>query len=549
MFRHLRIVLFAFVISASLFVFSQSAFASSSLIISDDSSLGRVTVENDVYKASWQYTARADESFNQSGGNLYGLYFKATDPSMMNNLVAVANYGNGNSVVWAGVGGSGQTRLYISDSQPSPTATNSFADLIGDNNLSGILLDHSVNEARDGSVHLSFTFDLKNQATGEVWLRVAKNWIAYPDGRLDLSITRTFMRGGYVSEPATCFTWNKNGGWTRFEKYGYNWGQDQSPKMISIDGIDQINNMTWDKLNMFYPLWVRLAGSAIAPDITVAAVGGLQSSGLYNLGQTVWNGQPGATMEQSVFGIPLVTAYSMAWMGWWGGNPPQGNRYRFVPAEASETDNYQITLAEPPQVLQNMPIVSNIKLSQINANDAEVSWTTNIPCSSLVTFSSNGNNSINTAVSSGFTTQHIMKMSNLLASKTYNYTVGDSNTEAVLGSGEFNTLAQASFVSLSVSLDKAFWSSYLSYLNRTLTVNYLLTNNGAKDAETTEIVGDRSTAGVTGLTLPLLTGSLSAGKTKVFSVNYLVPPQVMAFNSFLSGKATDIDGKQYSFPN
>lgn len=551
--EHLRYAIAIIIITFVTFIsMGQSALAAP-FTVSDDPNTGSVSVENNIYKAVWQYKTNPAQNNNQSGGNLFGLYFKATDPLAQNNLVAVANYGNSNSVIWAGVGGSGQTAMYAADSPPGSPGTYSWNDLIGDNNLSGILLGHSVQQDSNGAINISFTFNVINQSTDITWYQVTKNWIAYPDGHLELGISRKFLRSGYISEPRTTFTWNKNGGWTSFEKYGYGWGQNQSEsRLVTINGIENVDGETWNALNMFYPLWVRLAGSSTAPDITVEATGGFQSSGLYSLGQAVWNGPPGATMEQSVYSnpSPQVTAYAMAWMGWWGGNPPDGSRYRLVPSQTTITDNYQITLGQQPAEMQNLPQVSNINIAHIGANDATLSWTTNIPSGSIVNYATSGQTNESTVIAPGLTTQHSVHVSGLASSSSYRYTVGDSSSMAVQGGGQFDTLGTGTGagMTLTVTLDNAHWSSYQDYQNRILAVSYFVTNDGTNNMQSAIIMDNRLSAGVVNMTLPVHLGSLSAGQTTTFEISYRVPSGIALFQSQLSGLAEDAQGNSYPFP-
>jgi len=548
-FRLLKVFFLAAVISVfSLLIGSQGAFAASSLSVSDNQNTGNVVVENDVYKVVLKYKALTQEHNNLSGGNLYGLYYKATDPHLQNNLVAVANYGDGNSVIWAGIGGSGATRMYAADRSPASSGNNSFADLLGDNNLSGVLLDHNIEQAGDGSVNISFTFDVKNQATGVAWYRITKHWTVYPDGRLSLTINRNFLREGYISEPGTVFSWDKRGGWSRFEKYGHQWGEsDASDKMLSIDGIDNVDGQTWDTLNMFYPRWVRLAGSQSAPDITVEAVDGFESSGLFNLGRTLWNGQSGATMEQSVYSTSQVTAYAMAWVGWWGGNPPNGSRYRHVTGNTSITDNYTITLGDEPSEMQNLPRITNIQQNNLGAGEAMITWDTNIPTASSVKYLEAGQWQERETVVSENTTRHSVLVSGLHSGATYRYSVGESDSRAVKGSGKFFT-SQVSQVNLGLTFNYSRWNSYSDYLYGVLLAQYSVINQGVVEAASVDITRESSTSGVSGRNLPLNLGRLRSGESVVFDVNYVVPRGVSSYRTHLYGLAIDNNGNRSYFP-
>jgi hypothetical protein len=543
------LVLAVFISVFSLLIGSQVAFAATSLSVSDDQNSGNIVVENDVYKAVWKYKSLAQENNNLSGGNLYRLYYKATDPQAINNLVAVANYGNGSSVIWAGIGGAGATRMYAADSSPATYGNNSFSDLIGDNNLSGVLLDHRIEQASDGTIHISITYDVKNQYTGVAWYRITKDWIAYPDGRLALTTNRNFLRDGYISEPGTVFSWDKRGGWTRFEKYGHQWGESNSyNKLISINDINNVDGETWDTLNMFYPRWVRLAGSQSAPDITVEAVGGFDSSGLFNLGRSLWNGQSGATMEQSVFGTSQVTAYAMAWLGWWGGNPPTGARYRHVTAQTSITDNYTITLAGEPAEMQNLPRITNVQQNYLGAGESIITWDTNIPSTSRVKYAETGQSQEREIAVSGTDTRHSVHITGLRPNATYRFNVGESSSLAIQGSGEF-VASQSPTVDLSLSFKYARWNSYNDYLSGLLSAQYSVTNQGAVEAASVDITRESSTSGVSGQNLPLSLGRLGCGESVVFDINYAVPHGVSAYHTELYGIATDNGGNQRYFPS
>lgn len=550
MFRCLKVVFAVALISVvSMLAGTQTGLASASFNVSDDPGTGRVSVENDLYKAIWNYKTDPARSNNQSGGNLYGLYYKPTDPLQSNNLISVANQGNGNAVICSGVGGSGQTRMYAADSPPPASSNYSFGDLIGDNNLSGTLLDHHIQQNSDGSVSITFTYDVRNQATGVSWYRAEKQWVVYPDGHLTLTINRQFLRSGYISEPGTSFLWDKaGGGWTRFEKYGHGWSEDSSQdRMVSIQGIDTVNEKTWDSLNQFYPLWTRMAGSATAPDITVTAVGGFESSGLFGLGQTAWNGSSGATMEQNVFGNSLVTTYGMIWTGWWGGNPPNGSRYKFVSAPTAISDIYQITLGGEPQEMSGLPRISDISISNIDSGGATFSWTTDVPAESTVRYAPTNQWREQVATAPGLSTTHSVRVTNLGPNTVYRYNVGTSSSVAVGGSGEFSTSATTD-LHLSLSLSTVYWASYQDYLDRVVSAQFSVLNQGSSNAAIVDIVRDSSSASVTSVNMPVHVGSLPGGTNDTFEVRYLVPAGVQSFRTFLYGIATDASGLQHPFP-
>jgi len=528
---------------------SPAAMGASSMTVSDNTDSGLLVVQNDVYKAVFGYKATAQNSYNRSGGNLVGLYYKSTDPLSSNNLVNVANYGDGRSTLMAGVGGTGMTHLYASDTLPGSTSTNRFADLIGDNNESGILSSKSVAYNADGSVSINFVFRVRNQNTGVEWYQVEKTWTADRNGRIGYVLKLSFLRSGYISEPTTVFKWDRRGGWTRFEKFGHDWlSAPSTGYMVSILGLDRADGLTWDSLNRFHPDLVRVAGSTKAPDITVESVGGFDALGSYQLGRSLFGSPANPTMEQSAYTNSSSTGYAMAWFSWWGGNPPVGSRYHFVNQGTSYTDSYSISLASMPSQLGGIPKISNVAVTGITKDGATLTWNTDIPSPSAVKYGV-PNGSERTVSDASLVTNHSIHISGLNGSTSYNYRVVSGASTAVDGDGIIRTSVSRRNFNLQLSASDTKWSTYSDYQSRILTVSYTVVNSGADDAASLEITGDSSTSGVYTQNLPQAVGALAAGNSATFKVRYQVPVGVSIFNSSLTGMITDVDGDEYSYPD
>lgn len=418
-------------------------------VITEDAVNGRITFENENVKLVWHYKALASESYNQGGGNLYEHYYKPLDPEMTRNLVSFVSssgWGNGRSTsIWAGIGGVGNTTLYATDSPPSPSDTNSFADIISDNNLSGLLESHSSQVNAEGNAELRFTYRVRNQSTGKEWYRAIKTWTVKQDGSIHLNVDWTVLESGYFSEIAIRSDWSYFAGWNRFSKYGKDWWPQGSPSyLLGAYGIDTKTAECWDSLNTFHPDWVSFTGSEVAPTLVMSADNngqGFAGSGSYQLGTELFGSIANPTMEQcSMRPNQSVGAHGMAWMAWWGGNPPKGDRYKWVDAGTQWSDSYKINLVEGPAA---SPDISGI-VSEELGDRIRIAWHTDTAADSQVQVNNSDNPWAWTAISSSSekVTDHELVLLDLPPDQVYRYrvrSVDDAGQVAVSGNYFFNT--------------------------------------------------------------------------------------------------------------
>ncbi|MDG6938267.1 MAG: hypothetical protein JRN42_07010, partial [Nitrososphaerota archaeon] len=161
------------------------------------------------------------------------------------------------------------------------------------------------------------------------WYRVTKSWrLKGPALLFDVSLK--ILRDGWFSEPAVRFKFPL--GFARWRKYGTPW--TGGPKVYVERDFPPLSGeqwQTWDELNQFVPDWVEFAGNGT---VRVTQSG----AGL---------AQPDFAMEQnegqtlSYDGAPLGE-FAMAWMEWWGGNPPAPDRYRPMAAGTAWSRNYLV---------------------------------------------------------------------------------------------------------------------------------------------------------------------------------------------------------------
>lgn len=102
---------------------------------------------------------------------------------------------------------------------------------------------------------------------------------------------------------------------------------------------------------------------------------------------------------------------------------------------------------------------------------------------------------------------------------------------------------------LSLSRNGTYWSSYPDYLNRDLSVDYTLSNNGTGDAAALQTVYITATNGVLPLTsLPISIGDLPVGASKSMTVHYQVPSVVEVFRTTTFVSCKDLGRGTYVFP-
>ena len=532
--------------------------SSQSFSLTDNKDLGRIYLENSQIKLVWHYKAIASDNFNQGGGNLYEFYLKDSDPSETRNLIsysASGSWGNGSSTsLWAGIGGVGSTDLYATDVAPVQGQVNNYADLISDNNLSGTLQSYDATIDTQGNAEINFTYNVRNQQTGEEWYRVTKNWLVEQNGIIHYGIQWQILKSGYFSEIAMRSKWSHDYGWTRFGKYGKDWLPSSSQKyLLGSDGIDHQTSQCWSSLNSFQPDWIYLAGDQTVSKLFMVADNGGQGftgSGSYQLGLSLFGTPASSTMEQcSIKPTNEIGSYSMNWMAWWGGSPPDGSRYKWIDAGRTWSDSYIIQMSYP---VVAGPDISNVNVSNIQDNSAVVAWNTDLPSDSEVQIMDATGAWITKTASSVDENVHQQSISNLMPGMTYQYRIISTSNdgEKAVSGGYSITTAGSSAQALQIRLNATSWASLSDYLSRQLTASYMVTNSSGANFDSVQI--DRS-GGSNGVRLlspePITFGQVGPDSNTTFEIRYVVPAGVTVFNAFFHGTAVGPDGSTVEFPS
>ncbi|MCL4473129.1 MAG: fibronectin type III domain-containing protein [Actinobacteria bacterium] len=532
-----------------------------SVYLTEDQSTGQITVESQTIKAVWHYKTLASENYNQSGGNIYELYYKPMDPTFARNLVSYhsANgWGDGHSTaVWTGIGGLGATTLYATGTYPGANQTNNFNDLLGDNNLSGVLDSHTAAIDQNGNAVITFDYRIHNQSTGKDWYKLTKKWTVEPGGAIHLDINWTILSTGYFAEPALRNGWSYDVGWDQFVKYGRDWLQPGQPKyLLGSSGISSQTCNCWDSLNRFVPDWYALTGSQQAPTVVMAPdTGGLGFAGLgsYQLGVNAWGSAANPVQEECTLTSQYANAHVINWMASWGGNPPLGNRYKLLTSGTSWSDSYRIDLST--NVPDNGAVISAVSVQELTGSSVRASWISSTDADSVVEVSANPDDATSwheVARDNTLTRNHSLVAGQLDPATTYTFRLKskDGSGRLSVSSGYAATGASGPPFNLSLTQDVAHWSSYSDYVNQLLTVSFSVGNQGPAEARSINIVAADSSHGVTEMTrLPVAIGALGAGTTSRLDLVYRVPTGVVRFNTKVYSAATSDDGVVFYYPS
>lgn len=528
--------------------------------LTEDQATGQISVESPSIKAVWHYKALAAQNFNQGGGNIYELYFKPMDPTLSRNLVSYyirSGWGDGRSTsVWSGIGGVGATTLYATDTHPDTYQSNNFSDLLGDNNLSGILDSHSAVVDQNGNAVITFSYRVHSQSTGKDWYGITKIWTVEPGGAIHLDVDWAILSTGYFAEPALRTGWSYEVGWDQFVKYGRDWLQPNQPKyLLGASGISTETGNCWDSLNRFVPDWFALTGSSVAPMVVMAPdTGGLGFAGLgsYQLGVSAWGSPANPVQEECTITSQYSRSHVINWMASWGGNPPLGNRYQRLDSGTRWSDSYRIDLAT--NVPDSGPVISSVNVQQLSSNSARASWTTSSASDSIVEVSTNPDDAGSwreVAHDSAVTTNHYLVV-NQLAPGTYTFRLKskDERGRLSVSSGYAAVDAAGPPFSLLLSAAGANWSSYADYVNRLLTVSFDVGNQGPTEARSINIVAADASHGVTEVSqLPVSVGNLGTGTSSRLNLVYRVPAGVTQFNTRIYSTAVSTDGVLLYYPS
>lgn len=533
------------------------------VVLSEDPVTGRITVETDTIKGIWHYKTLSSESNNQSGGSLYELYYKPMDPNMSRNLVSFyrsSGWGDGRSTpVWAGIGGVGSTDAYATDTAPGASRDYHFQDLIADNNMGGTLESHSAQVDAGGNALLTFTYRVRNQTTGKEWYRVQKFWTIEPGGAIKLRVDWNILSTGYFSELATRSNWSYDVGWDRFNKFGRDWLDPNGQRyLLGSSGISTQTAECWDYLNRFHPDWFALTGSSVVPTMKMTSDNnglGFTGSGSYLLGSRVWGTPAGPTEEQCTVraSFPQIGSHSLSWMAWWSGNPPNGSRYSRLQAGTTWSDSFVIELF--PGSPGSGPDIQSVETRPISGG-ALISWTTDNDSDSVVEVSVEPDNPYSWFPASRDDTlvrDHQIVVEGLRPETEYSYRVKSTDGDGNLSvSGGYNVLTPPpADVNFTLREENAYWANLSNYMNRQLTVDFSLRNDGPHDVNSVTISGAdaNSRVSVKSTDFPIILGNMAVTATSRFTLQYVVPPGTNSFQTVIYGSATAPNGEVISFPN
>lgn len=102
---------------------------------------------------------------------------------------------------------------------------------------------------------------------------------------------------------------------------------------------------------------------------------------------------------------------------------------------------------------------------------------------------------------------------------------------------------------LTLSMAKIYWASYSDYLERKLSIDYVVKNTGQNNAYSVTITGSINTQGVTNITaFPLLVGDIPAGGQKSITVHYTVPVGATRYKANIAANATDFNEYIHVYP-
>ncbi|MHB8792772.1 MAG: hypothetical protein ACYC6O_05485 [Thermoleophilia bacterium] len=103
---------------------------------------------------------------------------------------------------------------------------------------------------------------------------------------------------------------------------------------------------------------------------------------------------------------------------------------------------------------------------------------------------------------------------------------------------------------LRLTQENVYWGSYADYSNRTLSIDYDVSNDSANyaNAHNLQILGTSNTAGVTSIDHGRNVNMVSAGECELVTVKYNVPSGVGNFNTTVYATTKDQCGTSYDYP-
>ncbi len=371
--------------------------------VSDNSAKGHVTVENNILKLVFYYKTTIENQYNKSGGNMYELYNKPTNPTK--NLIPIFNGGYGNTSAYAmGVSGIGSTQMYAlpnpASQPPTVQQTSDYLPTVSDNDLDGTYVSHAATTTPQGNSRVEFNFRVGSRRRIDPnadieWYEIKKTWEIEPAGKIHLTHEWKLLRSGWIAEPATRSQFSWDVGWTTLSKYGHDWATPECDSGLSGNGNSQVclsksytKNISiagvaakcWAEEDRFHPQTIKLTGSSTAPDIIIEPDNdgnGFEGLGLWKLNRIASNQTEGDSIfeECSFDRRPYndgAAGFALAFMSWWGGDPsptnPNTDRYRYIDIQTKPElqiwkDTYTIILDSTGKTLAPTPTVKLLPTS------------------------------------------------------------------------------------------------------------------------------------------------------------------------------------------
>jgi hypothetical protein len=318
--------------------------------VTDDTVYGKITAENALIKVIWGYKLLSSEYNNRGGGSIYGLYDKVTDPNLQHNMVQLIAYGSGgSSPSHAGIGGLGATKVSV----------NLISQAITEVNSKGKLLSKSMQTLADGSLLVSFTFQVSDP-TGVAQYDVTKSWTVQADGTILLHVTWLWLVSTQVNDPNYNFAVSRDYGWQRAGWFGHDWTTTLCGGPLANGWTDSDNKWVYDTAiateadkdyGTKHVQQYRLDGAPTGTILTIAinpTGGGYESSGLFNLGYNEWFPVDGAKAVQEITGEfsnyrTAAYAHEFRWGSWYS-NDGGSTRFRPIAAQTTWSDDFTISL-------------------------------------------------------------------------------------------------------------------------------------------------------------------------------------------------------------
>jgi hypothetical protein len=330
---------------------------SSSFTVSDEASLGRVVVENSLLRIVFGYSPTRAAYNNRSGGSIYGLYDRLTDPACSHNLVQLISWGSGSSTPsHAGIGGLGATKAYLDNSSKAISEVGTYARPLA----------KSVTILADGRVKAVFSYVVRDW-NGLERYRLDKTWTVSPTGGITLSATWLWLVPSLVNDPNYDFAFSRDYGWTRIGWFTHKWTGALCGGSGSAGFTDPDNAWIYDPTlategdcdyGTYHVQQYRFDRAPSGTVLTVAINpdgGGYESSGLFRFGYDTWYPADGANAIHEITGEfsnyrTAAYGHEVRWGSWFsddGGRLTTNgiSRFKPIPAGTTWTDTFAITVS------------------------------------------------------------------------------------------------------------------------------------------------------------------------------------------------------------